>query len=609
MNLSRILTTFLLIAGLNLPGCGGGAGGLALTNGGGGIGGTGLTSTGTIDGFGSIFVNGVEFETDESEVKLDGVISTQDELRLGMVVTVQGTVNEDGKTGTADRVVFDDDVQGPVSAIEIGRDGDSLLLTVLGVEIIAERIGTVFDGVSFDTLLVGDLVKVSGFVENGTRLRATRIEKQSTNEVALEGTVSGLSGTTFTLNTLVVEFANADLSGVPGGSITEGMLVKVRGSLNGSNIVADRVVQEYETSDRFDDGDEVSLQGAISNLVDKGLFDVNGVAVDATSAALAPASLLLANGAIVEVEGRWNGSVLVAKEVTARRGRVKLEAKVASVNASQGNITLQFFTGTVIVQVDGTTVLYDDTNQADPLTLGDIASGNFLVVEAIKVGDSLVASRVRRDEQDDNILQAQVDSFSAGVDITLLGITFSTEGAEFENQSDGAVSADTFFGELRVGDLVKVKDQAVADGIADTVEFEREDALDGEEFDDDCDDTLGDSDSDCATDDDDDDDSDDDCTAGDAGSDDDCATDDEDDSDDDCTAGDAGSGDDCVTDDDDGSSTDDCDLTEAGSDDGCVTDGGEDSGEDDPDGGEDSAEDEPDDGDDSAEDDPDDGDD
>jgi hypothetical protein len=504
-----------------------------------------------------------------------------------MVVTVNGTVNADGKTGTANRVVFDGDVQGPVSAIEIGRDGDSLLLTVLGVDIIAERIGTVFDGVSFDALLVGDLIKVSGFVENGARLRATRIEKQSTEEVAVEGAVSGLSGTTFTLNTLLVEFGNADLSGVPGGSITEGMLVKVRGSLNGSTIVADRVEQEYDVSDDFDDGDEVSLQGAISNLVDRGHFDVNGVAVDATSAALEPAGLVLADGVVVEVEGRWNGSVLVAKEVTARRGRVKLEAKVASVNASQGTITLQFFTGTVIVQVDRTTLLYDDTDQADPLTLGDIASGNFLDVEAIKVGDSLVASRVRRGEQDDNILQAQVDSFNVGTDITLLGITFSTAGAEFENQSDGAVSADTFFVELRVGDLVKVKDQAVADGIADTVEFEREDVLDGEEFDDDCDETLDDSDGDCATDDEgDDDDSDDDCTGGDVGSDDDCATDDDDDSDDDCTAGDAESGDDCVTDDDDDSSTDDCDLTEAGSDDGCVTDGGDDSGEDDLDDGE-----------------------
>ena len=131
----------------------------------------------------------------------------------------------------------------------------------------------------------------------------------------LKGTVSGLTGTTFTLNAFVVEFGNADLSGVPGGSITEGMLVEVHGTLNNNTIVADRIEQEDDASNDFDDGDEVSVQGAISNLVDQGHFDVNGVAVDATNATLEPAGLVLADGVIVEVEGRWNGSILVAKEV------------------------------------------------------------------------------------------------------------------------------------------------------------------------------------------------------------------------------------------------------------------------------------------------------
>ena len=232
-------------------------------------------------------------------------------------------------------------------------------------------------------------------------------------------------------------------------------------------------------------------------------------------------------------------------------------------NAPGGTLTLQFVTGTVTVQVDSTTLLDDDTDQADPLTLGDIASGDFLEVEAIKIGDSLVASRVRRDEQDDNILQAQVDSFNAGVNITLLGITFSTAGAEFENQNNSAISSEIFFGQLQVGDLVKVKDQAVADGVADTVEFEQEDALDGEEFDDDCDEAVDGSDDGCATEDDgDEDDSDEDCTSADGGSDDDCVTDEdgddggEDNSDDECTPANADS-DDCATDSDDDASSDD----------------------------------------------------
>jgi hypothetical protein len=170
---------------------------------------------------------------------------------------------------------------------------------------------------------------------------------------------------------------------------------------------------------------------------------------------------------------------------TIRHVQVEIEASVASASVTDGTITLQFFSGTVTVQVDNTTLLDDDTDQADPLTVGDISSGDFLEVEAIQVGNSLVATRIDRDDQDDDRLQAQVESFNAGVDITLLGITFSTAGAEFENQNDNVISSETFFSQLQVGDLVKVKDEELADRVADEVEFEQDDALDGDEFDDD----------------------------------------------------------------------------------------------------------------------------
>ncbi len=55
-----------------------------------------------------------------------------------MVVLVTGTV-DDGITGTASRVVFDQEVEGPVQTIERDQDGDSMLITVLGVSVIAER--------------------------------------------------------------------------------------------------------------------------------------------------------------------------------------------------------------------------------------------------------------------------------------------------------------------------------------------------------------------------------------------------------------------------------------------------------------------------------------
>ena len=566
--------------GLALTGCGGGGGGgstpaaVTQSTDPGTLPRQVSTSTGTIDGFGSIFVNGVKFETDDSEVSLDGRASTQDKLRLGMVVTVHGSVNDDGRTGTADQVIFDDEVQGPITAIVTSQDGDSLLLTVLGVQVIAERSATVFDGVSFNTLALNDLVEVSGFIENTSQLRATRIEKKSgfvdgDSEVELKGIVAGLNGTRFNLRDVVVDFSGADLSDVPGGSIVDGLPVEVRGTLSGNVIVADRVEREDDIAYGFDDDDDLSVQGAISNFAGAGSFDVNGVAVDATNALLLPLGLVLGDGVIVEVEGVWNGTTLVAQEVKSRRGRVELEAQVAAVDTENGTVTLQFFSGIVTVQVDSTTMLNDDTGQVNRLTLGDITSGNFVEVEAIVVGDVLIATRIQREESDDAVLQAQVASFNSGVDITLLGITFTTAGAKFENQNDRDISSQTFFSQLRVGDLVKIKDEQQQDGIADEVEFEQEDALDGNEFDDDsddeCDNEIAGDDDDCESDDDDD------CDNKGPGASDDCESDDDDESDDDCDSDGPNTNDDCESDDDD-ESDDDCDNDGPGANDDCDSD-------------------------------------
>ncbi len=93
-----------------LVACGGSGGGVGGIDPGGGIGGSGMTSSGSISAFGSIFVNGVEYETNGAMITVDGDSATEADLGLGMVVLVIGTVNDDGVTGTAEQVIFDDEV-------------------------------------------------------------------------------------------------------------------------------------------------------------------------------------------------------------------------------------------------------------------------------------------------------------------------------------------------------------------------------------------------------------------------------------------------------------------------------------------------------------------
>jgi hypothetical protein len=484
MEFTKRLSVFfgvVLLVLLNACGAGGG-GGIAsvIPGGGGGIGGTGVTSSGTIDSFGSIFVNGIEFETSDASILLDGKPASEDDLAIGMVVVVSGTLNADGVTGIADSVAFDDELQGPIEAIVPGADGDSLMLTVLGVEVIVERNVTVFEGTSLVALAIDDLIEISGFLDASGQIHATRIERKSgfspgNSEVEIKGVVSDLSAVQFSLRDVVVDFSEADLSEVSGGTLAEGMAVDIRGTLSGGVITARKIRQLGGLEDRIGEDEEVGVQGAITNFVNIGRFSVNGLRIDASGAELTPANLALRDGVIVEVEGVWNGTELVARELKGRRGRIKIEAHVASIDSGEKTLVMQFFGGTINVRLNASTTLDDDTDQVARFSIADIAAGNFLKIEAVQVGEFLFATSVSRGESDNDVVQAPLDRFTDGIDVTVLGITWSTAGADFESQNDSRIDSAAFYSQLKPGDRVKVRDDETADGVADEVEFKGDD--------------------------------------------------------------------------------------------------------------------------------------
>ena len=320
-----------------------------------GISGSGLpVAMGTIDGFGSIFVNGVEFDTSNATIIMDGELATEDDLGVGMVVLVEGTVNPDGVTGIAETVIFDDEVEGPITAIEVNANGDAKLITVLGVSIIVERTGTVFENVTFETLSVGNVVEVSGFPEGIASLRATRVEKKADSYgagqvVEIKGFISGLQATEFLIGAQRVDFATADLADVPGGVLNEGDYVEVYGTLEGELLVASRIESEDTAAINPTPGATFTVQGGIRNFVSISNFDVAGINVDASGATLTPADLNLGNGVAVEVTGVWEEETLVAVTVESRRGDIEVDASVTGLDPAARSITISAFGGSVTV--------------------------------------------------------------------------------------------------------------------------------------------------------------------------------------------------------------------------------------------------------------------
>ena len=85
----------------------------------------------TITGFGSVFVNGVEFDTSGAGFDVDdNPAAMESDLGIGMVVAVTGTVNNDGITGSASLIEYDEAIEGPIAADPV-EDADGVTKTWL----------------------------------------------------------------------------------------------------------------------------------------------------------------------------------------------------------------------------------------------------------------------------------------------------------------------------------------------------------------------------------------------------------------------------------------------------------------------------------------------
>lgn len=477
-----LLVLFIAACG----GGGGGGGGLA----GGGIGGSGITS-GTVTGFGSIFVNGIEFETGGASLDVDDKThvstgSNDDKfLGIGMVVTVVGTVNADGVSGTAESVLYDDDITGPVAAApDEDADGITKTFEIFGTTVVADRNATVFEKTTYVDLAQNVVLEVSGYFDGAGVLHATRVEREEllvpgVSEVEIKGTVSGFDGVdTFAVSGITVTFdGTTGFEGLP-GSVENGQFVEVQGVLDAAGDIAATRIQLED--DGFDtDVDEASIEGLVTDFNGADDFRVAGQRVDASSAKFEPASLAssLADGVQVEVEGAINGGVLNAGKVEQRSGELRVSAVVDSSNNAAGTITLAVVPGQLVTVFTDTRTLFEDKrDDAAPFGVGDIQSGDFLEVRGYQAGNGdFLAAEVERDQLDDTVLRGpadvpETDGSTAAGTVAILGVSLATDGAtDFQ---DGTLSGTDFFLQVRDGDLVSVKDKDPADGSADEVDFE-----------------------------------------------------------------------------------------------------------------------------------------
>ena len=474
-----------LVIGL-LAACGGGGDGGS----GGGSAATGISSVGTLSGFGSIYVNGIEFSTYGVSYRVDDEDRFDETaLAVGMKLRVDGTINGDGTSTTATRVFYDDDVAGPIDAGSVSAPGAAIrTFAIFGLDVSADETRTVFaGGAGIDTLDEGQKLSVSGYFD-GRQIIATRIEKQSDpdSDYELKGTVSTYDGATISL-TLQNGVGAGPFSVSPAATVgipadPSGLFVEI----TLSEQVGAFIVTSIETEDEavVAEGEKFSIGGILSMEGGSGLL-INGVpfTVD-ESTEYEPANLkghLLA-GMALRVAGRMQSGVLNAEEIVRGEGDIAITARVVGVdsgNPKNGTVTVDLGLGqSLSVRTGNSTVFVDesdaDTNADASFNLGELMEGTDFVAVKVYQKDTtqLIATRIeRQDAGHDTRLAAPVEGFVPNVSVTLLGITWTVDSNTLYELNGTASDAANLFAALHTGNRAEVRD-IEPNGVAERLHLE-----------------------------------------------------------------------------------------------------------------------------------------
>jgi hypothetical protein len=444
---------------------------------------TDQTTVGQITGFGSIYVNGIEFDTVGASYEVDDAMASDDDaLAVGMVVKVEGSVSADGLTGKAFSVSYDDDIEGVVENLAVTDDPDVKTFVVMDVTIVADANKTNFDNddssFSFDTIADGDVVEVSGDYGPDDRLYATYIEKQDADddEYEAKGVVSLYDGgSNFVLelrNGSTLNVTVAPGAEIPSVGIADDQYVEVEGTIDDpaaatKTLTAFKV--ELEDDDRLDDDDnEVEVKGILNYDTESDTWFVKDIPLAIGGGTeYSPLSLetMLADqsaaGLFVEVEGDYVGDVLQVEKIELEEDELGFKADILS-KSDGGTLTLSFgdAVGTVDVIVNNETMFLDD-DAVQSFDYDSINMGDKVEIDARWGRDGAIyASNIHLEDGSDYEIEGPVEAIDAGT-LQVLGVIY--------NINSGVTVFED--GMPVVGDFVEVEDDN-GDGLADTVEIE-----------------------------------------------------------------------------------------------------------------------------------------
>lgn len=373
------------VSALTLLSCGGGGGSSSSMNAG-GIGGTGVSS-GPVTGFGSVIVNGVEYNTDAANFTVEGSIAGkgstgQSKLAAGMIVSV---AHDSSIPPLAKSVSFRDNAEGPIALLAVNTTTGAGTFTVLGLAVTVNNL-TVFANTSgligSTPLNDGDIVEVSGQLTGTNELVATRVENKMsttcTSGIEVKGTVRNVDAGSGRLDiTSSQDTLHINANGHMPSTLQNGDYIEVKSNtcpasstMVASAIIKDSSVHEGPDLSKLDAGaNALEIKGIVTDAggaASACSFTVNGQPVLTTSSTQINGGsgancTTLINGTLVKVEGHLNNGTLVASTVQ---------------NEDSESVAADHFVGTIVVDTHSSafegTIHVDTSSVSSPPIVADL---------------------------------------------------------------------------------------------------------------------------------------------------------------------------------------------------------------------------------------------
>jgi len=404
-----------------------------------------------ITGFGSVYVDGVRYDTTSASVTMDGATATASQLRVGQYVEVKG--HAQGAAHHADVIRYHNVLEGPITSIDTVASsfvamGQTVLLTL------DTSLGSDIQPASIDGLQVGDVVEVSGIVPPAGAIDATRIDiKPDGGPYEVAGYVANLSEAThrFSINDLVVDYSAANMDDFATGDPSAGDLVLVKGFTFDPDGTFAAIRVELRSDDWLmpGPGDLMDLEGTIVEFESPTAFKVGGWAITTTQATTYEhgTAANLADGVMVKVKGTADAnSVLVAARISFMEvNTLRIVAQVESV-AADGSIELL---GLAVATDDGTR--YEDRSQLDQRDFGfdDLTVGTWVDLRGCEEpadGGAVLATRVVRIDPADEVSLRGPFGEPVRPDFHILSVLVTTTGdTRFRLEGNIVLTLDDFF--------------------------------------------------------------------------------------------------------------------------------------------------------------------